>query len=147
MPDQSCFVFMCHFSGRPCHSARAVQALGISGDPPGNNCNHQEASRNEQKPPGSLWDLLATIQNNPEEGRSCACNYAFLGSYGLFGWVHLGMVHRCLTTDSCRGADTVRARCNNTLFMCTSLHRLCAACLHVKIPAIMCFLSNDIFLT
>ena len=31
------------------------------------------------------------------------------GLYGLFGWVHLGMVHRCLTTNSCRGADTVLA--------------------------------------
>ena len=28
--------------------------------------------------------------------------------YGLFGWVRLGMVHRCLTTDDCRGARAVQ---------------------------------------
>ena len=40
---------------------------------------------------------------------------AYLGSYGLFGWVQRGMGHRGLTTDGCRGADPVRARCTNSL--------------------------------
>ena len=39
----------------------------------------------------------------------------FLGFYGLFGWVHLGVVHRCLTGNRCPGAHAVRARCTNTL--------------------------------
>ena len=63
---------------------RAVQTLGISEDPPVVNCNHQEASRKEQTLPRSLQDLFATI-NKTEEDRSCACNFAFLGFYGLFG--------------------------------------------------------------
>ena len=29
-------------------------------------------------------------------------------------WVHLGMMHRCLS-NGCHGADAVRARRNNTL--------------------------------
>ena len=37
-----------------------------------------------------------------------------LGLYGLFGWVHLGMVRRRLTTNGCDGADAVHARCNNS---------------------------------
>ena len=40
----------------------AVRTLGVSGDPPGDNCNHQEASRKEQKLPRGLWDLLRTIK-------------------------------------------------------------------------------------
>ena len=32
----------------------------------------------------------------------------FSGLYGLFGWVHPGMVHRCLTTISCHGVEAVR---------------------------------------
>ena len=38
----------------------------------------------------------------------------FQGS-GLFGWVHLGTVHRCLRNNRCHGADAVCVRCNNTL--------------------------------
>ena len=55
----------CRLGGRSCGGARVMQTLGISGDPSSDNCNHQEASRNEQKPPRSLWDLLATVQQNP----------------------------------------------------------------------------------
>ena len=62
----------------------------------------------------STVELLATIKETRED-RPCACDYAFLGFYGLFGWVHLGMVHRCLTTHSCHRADTLCALCNNTL--------------------------------
>ena len=67
----------------------------------------------EQKLPGTLWDLLATIKQTQED-RSCACSYAFLlGFCGLFGWVHLGTVHRYLTANSCRSADAVRAHRKN----------------------------------
>ena len=54
-----------------CRRSAAAQTLGICGAPPGDNCNHQEASRKEQKPPQSLWDLLATIQKIP--GRQVLC--------------------------------------------------------------------------
>ena len=69
--------------------------------------------RKEQKLSKSFWGLLAIIKK-PQEDRWCACNYGFLGFYGLFGWVHLGMVHRCLTTNGWHGADARRARCNNS---------------------------------
>ena len=46
------------------------------------------------------------------EGRWCACSKGFLGFYGLFGWVHLGMV-RCLTSNTCHSADAMRAQCNS----------------------------------
>ena len=39
----------------------------------------------------------------------CACVSGFLGLYGLFGWVHFGMVHRCVTAKSCHGARAVCA--------------------------------------
>ena len=51
--------------------AGAVQLLGIFGDPPGGNCNHQEASRREQTLPRSLWDLLAITRENL--GRQVVC--------------------------------------------------------------------------
>ena len=41
----------------------------------------------------------------------------FGGLYGLFGLVHLGVVHQGLITNSCHGADAVRALCNDTLFV------------------------------
>ena len=87
-----------------------VHTLGLSGAPPGDNCNHQEASGKEQKLPGSLWESLATITKTQED-RWCACISGFLGFYGLFGWVHLGMVRRCLTPNNCHSADAVRTRC------------------------------------
>ena len=71
--------------------------------PPGNNKKHSEAS-------GMYWQ-----PKKNQEHRSCAWNQAFLGFYGLFGWVHLGMEDPCLTTNSCHGADAVRVQCNNTL--------------------------------
>ena len=43
-----------------------------------------------------------------------------LGFFGLFGWVHLGMVHRCLTINSCHSADVVRTRCHSR-----AVHSLC----------------------
>ena len=49
--------------GRFCRGAHTVQTLGISGDPLGDHCNHQEASRKEQHLTRSLWDLLAIIKN------------------------------------------------------------------------------------
>ena len=100
--------------GRSCPSGRAVQTLGISGGPPGDNCNHQEASKKEQTLPGSLWGLLGTIKKN--RGRRVLCLQRRCSRfYGLFGWVRIGMVHRCLTADSCHGADAVHARRNNPL--------------------------------
>ena len=36
----------------------AVLTLGISGDPSGDNCNHQEAFRKEEKGP---WKLIKKI--------------------------------------------------------------------------------------
>ena len=42
--------------GRSCYGAHAVQTMGISEDPPGDKCNHQEASSKEQKLPRSLWN-------------------------------------------------------------------------------------------
>ena len=49
----------------PCGAGGAVQTLGTSGDPPGDNCNLQEASWKEQELPRSPWDLLATITKTP----------------------------------------------------------------------------------
>ena len=43
-------------TGRARHVVRA-QTLGTPGDPPGDTCSHQEASKKEQKIPK---DLLAT---------------------------------------------------------------------------------------
>ena len=43
----------------------------------------------------SLRELLSTIKKTWEHG-SCAHTKLF--------WVHLEMVHRCLTTDRCHGA-------------------------------------------
>ena len=48
--------------------------LGISGDPPGDNCNHQKASRTEQKLPRSLWDLVGTRKKRTQQDRYCTCN-------------------------------------------------------------------------
>ena len=73
-------------------AVRALCTLGISAGPPGDICNHQEACRKEPKLSRSLWDSFTAIKTQGD--RSCACNCAFLGFYGLFGWVHLGMVHR-----------------------------------------------------
>ena len=91
----------------------------VFGDPPGDNCNHQEASRKEQKLPRSLWDLLATIEKTEEDG-SCACNSALLGFYRLFGRSRLGMAQRYLTTNSCHGADTVQQH-HRSLLPCPTL--------------------------
>ena len=65
--------------GHSCHGARGVRTLGVSGDPPGDNCNHPEASRKEQKLPRSLWDLLATIKKIKED-RSCCLGGCIAGS-------------------------------------------------------------------
>ena len=37
---------------------------------------------------------------------------------GCLGGLHLEIVHRCLTTNGCHGADAVRARCSNALVEC-----------------------------
>ena len=70
--------------------------------PPGKKENYPEAF-------GNYWQPYEKLRR-----QWCACNSAFLVFNGLFGWVHLGMVHRSLTTNSCHGADMVRARCNNS---------------------------------
>ena len=75
-------------------------------------CKLWVATRDEQQLPRSRRGLLATMKQ-PQEHRRCARSSAFLRFYGLFGWVHLGVVHRCLTTDGCHGADAVHGRCNN----------------------------------
>ena len=63
----------------------------------------------------TLFELVEPGQKKNNLGRQVFClQLSILGSYGLFGWVHLGMVHRCVTTDSCHGADAVRARCTNS---------------------------------
>ena len=72
--------------------------------PSGKNKNYPKASGIHSQP-----------SNNTRDDRSCACGSAFLGFYGLFGWVRLGMVPRCLTTNRCHRAAAVRMRCNNTL--------------------------------
>ena len=70
--------------GCSCRGARAVRTLGISGDPPGDNCNHQEAFRKEQKRPRSLWDLLATMKKDVR--RQVLCLLIFSGVLWAF-WV------------------------------------------------------------
>ena len=109
--------------GRSCHGARGAK-FGCIGGPSLVIIATIKASRKKHKPPRSLWDLLAT-RKKTQDDRSCACNYAFLGFCGLFGWVHLGMVHQCLTKNSCHGADAVHMRCNNTLIrqLCTGSTR------------------------
>ena len=42
--------------GRSCCGVRAAHTLGVSEAPPGDNRNHQEASRKEQTLPGSLCE-------------------------------------------------------------------------------------------
>ena len=52
---------MCSLQGRSCHVLRVVQILGISGDPSGDICNHQEASRknkNYREASGIFWQPL-----------------------------------------------------------------------------------------
>ena len=54
--------------------------------------------------PRSLWGLLATRKKSLGRqvlGLQLSVSGAF---YGLLEWEHLGMVHRCLTTNSGRGA-------------------------------------------
>ena len=68
---------------------------------------------------GALLGIITTIKRpvglltNPQEGRWCTCNYAFLVFYGLLGRVRLG-IYRCLTTNRCHDADAVRVRCNGS---------------------------------
>ena len=89
-----------------------VRARCKLGNPPG---DHQEASTKEEKATQKPLGFIRNHKKNSED-RSCACNSYFLGFHRLLGWVvHLGMVHWCLTTNSCRRADAVRARCNDTL--------------------------------
>ena len=42
-----------------------------SGDPPGYNCNLQEACMKQQKGPRSLWEFLGTMKITP--GRQVKC--------------------------------------------------------------------------
>ena len=88
-----------------CHGACAVQTLGISGDPPGDDCNHQEASRYKQNPPESLWELLGTMKKSL--GRQVLClQLRFSGVLWAVCWgVHLGMVAMVRTQCAC-GATT-----------------------------------------
>ena len=65
--------------------------LGYIWGPPGDNCNHQEASKKEPNLCRSLWELLAIIKLTWED-RSCVWNFVFLGFRGLFGWVRRGVV-------------------------------------------------------
>ena len=70
-------------------AVRAVQTLGISGDPPGDNRNHQEASRKEQKLCRSLRDLLANHKTNG--GRQALClQLSFSRVLGCLGGCILG---------------------------------------------------------
>ena len=69
--------------------ATAVQSLGIPGDPPGENWNHQEVSRKEQKQPRSLRDVLATIKQSRKTGLVLASEL-FWGSMGCLGGYILG---------------------------------------------------------
>ena len=84
---------------------------------------------------GRNWDTGShgkhQTQKTTQEDRWCTCNQSFLGFYGLFDWVHLLMVHRCLITNSCRRADAVRVGCNNSLTMqrfCMLLYMGTACC-------------------
>ena len=52
-----------------------------------------------------------------------------LGFYGLFGWVHLGMVHWCLTTNTIEGKN-----CKPSLAPNTSLNFNDALCRNVYPP-------------
>ena len=52
-----------------------------------------KGTKRTQKPLGIMDKKKQT-----QKDRWCACKLGFLGFYGLFGWVHLGMVHRCLTS-------------------------------------------------
>ena len=44
-----------------------ARAVGISGDPPGDNGNHPKASRTEQTLPKGLWGLLGTMKKIPRK--------------------------------------------------------------------------------
>ena len=69
--------------------SHAVQTLGISGDPSGDNRNHQEASRKEQKLRRSLRDLLANHKTNG--GRQALClQLSFSRVLGCLGGCILG---------------------------------------------------------
>ena len=101
--------------------AGAVQTLGISGDPSGDNGNPREASRKEQKLPGSLWDylfvycLLSIGKHKKILGRQVLCWHLSSGVLWAVWGVHLGMMHWCLATDRCHSADAVRVQCSSTL--------------------------------
>ena len=81
---------------------------GISGAPPGDNYNHQEASRKYQKPPRSLWNLLAIIKNPWKTGGVLAPQ-VFWGRMGCSGGYILGR----FTAVGPLIVATVRTRCTH----------------------------------
>ena len=72
-----------------------------------------EATRTEL--PRGLSIADHKTNNRGRQGLCLRLSFSILGFYGLFGGVRLGLVHRCLTANSCHGADAVRARRNSTL--------------------------------
>ena len=68
----------------------------------------QERAKTTQKPLAFIWQPEKSL------GIQVLCSQLRLFD-GLSGTVHLGMVHRCSTTNRCHFADAVCARCNNTL--------------------------------
>ena len=92
---------------------RALQTLGISEDPPGDSCKHQEACRKEQKLPRSLSDLLVTIEKKPRKTGLVLATQLFSGSMGCLGGCILGsctsvwpLIIATVRTRCARGATT-----------------------------------------
>ena len=99
---------------RRAHGARAVQTLGISGDPPSDNCTHEEACRKEQKRPRSLGDLLAIIKQTL--GRRVVClQIRFSGVLWAVwvsaSWDSAPVFDHCWLPRCGRGARAVCAWC------------------------------------
>ena len=107
--------------GRSCHNRRAVRArsnfFGISGDPPGDHCHHQEASRKEQKPPRGLWDIFVIVKEN--RGRPVVClQLSFSGVLWAVwvgtSWDGAPVFDYEQLPRRGRGARAVCARCNDS---------------------------------
>ena len=103
--DPWCLGQMHDVEGALATAPHAVQTLGISPDFPGDNCLHQEAKNNNNpESSGMYWQF----QKRSRKTGLVLAALIFLRFYGLLGWVHLGMVPRCWTTNSGHGADAVQ---------------------------------------
>ena len=104
--------------------------------PPGNSSKQQtskslqEITTTTQKPPG----ITGNHQKASSKKDFVLATQILWDSMSFFGRLLLGMVYRCLVTNSCYYARTVRAvrpRCNNSLMVANILLYLrCTLCIN-----------------